>query len=69
MGTKASFRDRSEKFSIVQKEEPKKEEAPPAEPEVKASGQQSTNGVPPEGAAEPSSVDIEEVQETAPMDT
>ncbi len=48
----------------MQKEEPK-EEAPPKD-EVKGSGEEA-NGVPKEGASEPSAVDIEEVSE--PMDT
>lgn len=54
----------------LQKEEPKPE--PPKEPEVKPSGEQSADGVPPEGASEPSKVDIEEVdsQDTSqPMDS
>jgi hypothetical protein len=43
----------------------------PAEPEATATGEQSTNGVPPEGASEPSKVDIEEVdpESSTPMDS
>lgn len=53
----------------AQKEEPKPEM--PAEPEATATGEQSTNGVPPEGASEPSKVDIEEVdpESSTPMDS
>ena len=43
----------------------------PAEPEAMATGEQSSNGVPPEGASEPSKVDIEEVdpESSTPMDS
>lgn len=53
----------------AQKEEPKPEM--PAEPEATATGEQSSNGVPPEGASEPSKVDIEEVdpESSTPMDS
>jgi hypothetical protein len=54
---------------LEQKEEPKPEV--PKEPEATATGEQSANGVPPEGASEPSKVDIEEVDpdSSQPMDS